>query len=249
MTNKIMDEKIKATGIIPVRYASQRFPGKPLALIAGKPMIQHVYERAGQASLLEALIIATDDARIYKAAKDFGADVRLTSAGHRSGTERAAEAALELNSPIIVNIQGDEPLIHGDMIDSLVSALEDSPSPMATLAAKEYDLSLFDAPSPVKVVLDAEGKALYFSRSPIPQGTTDYFWKHIGIYAYRRTFLLRFSSLRPSRLEKLEKLEQLRALENGYPIKVIETTHVLYGVDYPEDINTVESLLKKENHA
>ena len=243
-----MDEKIRAAGIIPVRYASERFPGKPLALIAGKPMIQHVYERAGQASLLDSLIIATDDAKIYQTAKEFGADVRLTSACHRSGTDRAAEVASKLDEEIIVNIQGDEPLIQGDMIDSLVSALEDSPLPMATLAAKEYDLSLFSAPSPVKVVFDAEGNALYFSRSPIPQGANDFFWKHIGIYAYRRSFLLRFTSLKPSRMEKLEKLEQLRALENGFPIKVIETRHQLLSVDYPEDIEKVESLLEKEKH-
>jgi len=243
-----MDEKIRAAGIIPVRYASERFPGKPLALIAGKPMIQHVYERAVQASRLDSLIIATDDAKIYKAAKDFGADVRLTSACHRSGTDRAAEVAAKLDEAIIVNIQGDEPLIHGDMIDSLVSALEDSPSPMATLAAKEYDLSLFEAPSQVKVVFDEAGNALYFSRSPIPRGALDFFWKHIGIYAFRRSFLLRFTSLRPSRMEGLENLEQLRALEHGYPIKVLETTHRPHSVDYPEDIIKVESLLKKESH-
>jgi 3-deoxy-manno-octulosonate cytidylyltransferase (CMP-KDO synthetase) len=239
-------DRIGAAGIIPVRYGSQRFPGKPLALIDGKPMVQHVWERASRATRLETLMIATDDARIYDTARAFGADVCLTSACHRSGTERAAEAALKLKTPLIVNIQGDEPLIHGDMIDSLVCALQEGDTPMATLAAKEYDLSLFDATSPVKVVFDKEGKALYFSRAPIPQGADDFFWRHIGIYAYTRPFLLSFPSLKPSRMERLENLEQLRALENGYAIKVVETTRVLVGVDYPEDIEKVEALLKNE---
>jgi 3-deoxy-manno-octulosonate cytidylyltransferase (CMP-KDO synthetase) len=243
-----MEKILTAAGIIPVRYSSQRFPGKPLALIAGKPMVQHVYERAKRATLLDALIIATDDFRIYQAAQGFGAEVRMTSSSHRSGTERAAEVAKSLNAPIVVNIQGDEPLVHSDMIDSLVSSLEDETFPMATLAAKEYDRSLLEDSSLVKVVFDAMGKALYFSRAPIPHGSPDFFWKHIGIYAYRRSFLLRFPSLGQSKLEKIERLEQLRALENGVAIKVIETKHTLLGVDHPEDIHMVESCLKKEKN-
>lgn len=237
-----------AAGIIPVRFGSRRFPGKPLALIAGRPMIQHVYERARQAAGLDSLIIATDDTQIHQAASAFGADVVMTSPDHRSGTERAAEAALTLEEPIIINIQGDEPLVRAEMIEALIDAMQDESIPMATLACKVRDLSRIEEPGTVKVVLNSDGFALYFSRSPLPHGAADYFWQHIGIYAYRRDFLLSFAGLRPSRLEEAEKLEQLRALENGYPIKIIETVYSSTSVDYPEDIHKVEVLLKRESH-
>ena len=236
----------QATGIIPVRYQSRRFPAKPLALIQGKPLVQRVYERAQKAKLLKRIIIATDDKRIYQTAENFGAEVRMTSPSHHSGTDRVAEVAKEIESPIIINIQGDEPLLKGEMIDSLVVALQDDTIPMATLAAKKNDLNLLNEKNIVKVVSDANGFALYFSRSPLPFQTSDYFLQHIGIYGYQKDFLLAFSKMQPSRLEKAEKLEQLRALENGYKIKIIETQLHSLSVSSPQDIIEVENLLKKK---
>ncbi len=236
----------QATAVIPVRYQSQRFPGKPLAIIQGKPLIQRVYERAQKAKHLKRIIIATDDKRIYQAAENFGAEVRMTSPSHHSGTDRVAEVAKEIKSPIIINIQGDEPLLKGDVIDSLVVALQDDTIPMATPAARMNDLSLLNEKNIVKVVSDANGFALYFSRSPLPFQTSDYFLQHIGIYGYQKDFLLAFSKMLPSRLEKAEKLEQLRALENGYKIKIIETQLHSLSVSSPKDIIEIENLLKKK---
>lgn len=235
-----------AIGIIPARHASQRFPGKPLALILGRPMIQWVYERACSSNLLSRIIIATDDDRILQAARSFGADVRMTSSRHTSGTERVAEAVSDLDASIIINIQGDEPLIRGEMLDSLVSSLRESESPMATLAARSEDPALFQDENVVKVVVDRNGYALYFSRSPIPAGFSGYFWRHIGLYGYRRNFLLRFSSLSASPLERQERLEQLRALEHGHRIKIIESRFDSLSVDTPKDIIKVENYLKQE---
>lgn len=235
----------EATGVIPARYHSLRFPGKPLALIEGKPMIQRVYERAKTAEYLTRLIIATDDERIFKACNGFGAEVQMTSHHHNSGTERVAEIARKLNTSIVINIQGDEPLIRGEMIDELVSALQDESIPMATLAAKVKDLNLLHEKNSVKVVTDKHGFALYFSRSPLPFNPPDHFLQHIGIYAYQKDFLLEFNRMQPSRLEKTEKLEQLRALENGYKIKIIESPFLTLSVDSPQDIIKVENYLKK----
>jgi len=234
-----------ATGVIPARYNSRRFPGKPLALIQGKPMIQRVYERTRTAKLLDRLIIATDDERIFQATKDFGAEVQMTSPLHSSGTERVAEVAKEIKTSIVINIQGDEPLLRGEMIDDLVKALQDETIPMATLAAKEKDLDLLYENNIIKVAADIEGFALYFSRSPLPFQASDYFLQHIGIYGYQKEFLLALSKMQPSRLEKAENLEQLRALENGYKIKIIETQFSTLSVDSPQDIIKVENLLKK----
>jgi 3-deoxy-manno-octulosonate cytidylyltransferase (CMP-KDO synthetase) len=205
-----------------------------------------VYECAQKAKLLNRIIIATDDKRIYQTAENFGAEVRMTSSSHHSGTDRVAEVAKEIESPIIINIQGDEPLLKGEMIDSLVVALQDETIPMATLAARMNDLSLLNEKNIVKVVSDTNGFALYFSRSPLPFQTSDYFLQHIGIYGYQKDFLLAFSKMQPSRLEKTEKLEQLRALENGYKIKIIETQLPSLSVSSPEDIIKVENLLKKK---
>ncbi len=238
----------KATGIIPARYGSHRFPGKPLTPILGITMIQRVYERAKQTDVLENVIIATDDQRIFDISLSFGADVRMTSSRHRSGTSRAAEIAAELDSPLIINIQGDEPLLHISMIEDLVQALQDKTIHMATLAVKDNNMADFEDKNIVKVVKDKEDFALYFSRTPIPFYSTDYFWKHIGIYGYQRTFLLKFESLRETSLEKSEKLEQLRALENGYRIKIVETSHSTLSVDTPEDIIKVENFLRKGQH-
>jgi 3-deoxy-manno-octulosonate cytidylyltransferase (CMP-KDO synthetase) len=235
-------------GIIPVRYASQRFPGKPLALILGKPMIQWVYERAQKSNLLQNLIVATDDKRIYEACQEFEADVRMTSPHHVSGTERVAEVAESLSSPYIINIQGDEPLVRPEMIDALISAMKQEETPMATLATRVNDLSLLGDQNIVKVVTDQQGLALYFSRSPLPFQSSDYFFRHIGIYGYRRDFLLEMCQWPSSRLELEEKLEQLRVLENGHNIKVVFTHFSTLSVDTPQDIIMVENLMKKEQY-
>jgi len=236
----------KAAGIIPARYQSSRFPGKPLASILGKPLIQRVYEGAKKAKSLERLIIATDDDRIFNAAKKFGAEVVMTSASHASGTDRVAEVAKRINSPLIINIQGDEPLIEAGMIDGLVAALQDDGVPMASLMARVKNLGLIKDPHIVKVVVDKEGWALYFSRQPIPSAAQDFFFLHIGIYGFRREFLLKFSRLEPTRLEICEKLEQLRAMENGYRIKMIEIPRSTLRVDTPQDIIRVEKFLREE---
>ena len=237
-----------ATGIIPARYDSKRFPGKHLAVILGKSIIQRVYEQAQTANLLQRIIIATDDERIFQASQAFGAEVLMTSPLHNSGTERAAEIAEKINTPIIINIQGDEPLLRGKMIDDLVIALQDETIPMATLAAKVKDLSLINEKNIVKAVLDKNGFALYFSRSPLPFQASDYFWQHIGIYGYQRDFLLEFSQLSASRLETTEKLEQLRVLENGYKIKIIETSSPTLSVNTPQDIIRIENILKQRTN-
>lgn len=235
----------KATGIIPARYGAIRFPGKPLAKIAGKSMIQRVYEQTQKAKHLEQVIIATDDERIFSASRAFGADVRMTSPDHRSGTERVAEVAEGLKSPIIINIQGDEPLLQGQMIDDLVHALQYPTTVMATLASKVTALDLIHNKDIVKVVVDKNGDALYFSRSPLPFRPTDHFHQHIGIYGYQKEFLLKFHTLPVSRLEAIEGLEQLRVLENGYKIKIVSTPFPALSVDNPQDIMVVEKFIRK----
>ena len=238
----------EAAGIIPARYGATRFPGKPLVMIAGKPLIQRVYEQARKAKNLQRLIIATDDERIMSAARAFGADVKMTSPDHQSGTERVAEVAEGLDTPIIINIQGDEPLLQGQMIDDLVGVLQDDSIPMATLASKVTELERIQNQDIVKVVADKNGKALYFSRSPLPFQSADYFNQHIGIYGYQKEFLMQFHALPVSRLEACEKLEQLRALENGYTIKIISTPFQVLSVDTPEDIMAVEKFIQKETN-
>jgi 3-deoxy-manno-octulosonate cytidylyltransferase (CMP-KDO synthetase) len=209
-------------------------------------MIQRVYEAAQTAQSLERVIVATDDERILHAAQNFGANARMTSSSHRSGTDRVAEITESINTPLVINIQGDEPLIRGEVIDELVKALQDEDIPMATLAIKEEDMTLLNDSNVVKVVFDKEGYALNFSRSSLSSQASSYFWRHIGIYGYQRNFLLKFCQIPPSRLEKAEKLEQLRALENGYRIKIIENRFSSLSVDTPEDIIKVEKLLEKE---
>lgn len=238
----------EAAGIIPARYGATRFPGKPLAQIAGKSLIQRVYEQASKARHIQKLIIATDDERICSASKAFGAEVRMTSPRHRSGTERVAEVAEQLDNPIIINIQGDEPLLQGQMIDDLVTALQEESVPMATLVTTVTEIDRMFDKDIVKVVSDNEGNALYFSRSPIPFQADDHFSQHIGIYGYQKEFLLKFNSLPASRLEVCEGLEQLRVLENGYRIKIIPTDYQALSVDTPQDIMAVENYLKKGNH-
>lgn len=235
-----------ATGIIPARYKSTRFPGKALAYILGKSLIQRVYEGAKSAKLLDQVIIATDDERIFQAARKFGAQVVMTSSLHRSGTERAAEVARKIKTPIIINIQGDEPLVEGKMIDKLVKVLQDKSILMASLMTRVSDLNLLADSNRVKVVVDKKDYALCFSRSPLPFQASDFFYQHIGIYGFKRDFLLKLVRLQPSRLEKMEKLEQLRVLENGYRIKMVETDFLTLSVDLPQDIIKVEEILRKK---
>lgn len=234
-------------GVIPARFNSSRFPGKALVSIAGKSMLQHVYERASQARYLTKLVIATDDDRIYSAARDFGASVKMTRSDHMSGTDRAAEIASAEQAEIVVNIQGDEPMIDPDAIDAAVlSMIEDEEVPMATLKKLIEDESEVTNPNVVKVVTDLAGNAIYFSRFPIPfvrDGAAAHF-KHIGLYIYRRDFLLRYSDLPLGPLEQAERLEQLRALENGFRIRVVETDYDSLGVDTPEDLERVSTLFE-----
>ena len=246
---------MKIVGIIPARYESVRFPGKPLVDILGKPMIQHVYERCQQVSLFEEVIVATDDHRIQEAVVGFGGKARMTSKDHKTGTDRLAEAARDLDVEIIVNVQGDEPLIQPEIIQLAVQPLLDDPAvAIGTLKHKiQTPEELFD-PNAVKVISDAQDRALYFSRSPIPyikgkdmrnDGFEDFnFFRHIGLYAYRKDFLLKFIDLPHTPLEIVEGLEQLRALEHGYTIKVIETACEAIGVDTPEDLEHVRHLLQ-----
>jgi 3-deoxy-manno-octulosonate cytidylyltransferase (CMP-KDO synthetase) len=240
-------------GVIPARYASSRFPGKALVPIAGKTMLQHVWERASQARYLSSLVIATDDERIRDAAESFRGRVKMTRADHSTGTDRVAEIASGSNADIIVNIQGDEPLIDPSAIDAAILGLLDDDEgaiPMGTLRKRiEREHEIHD-PNVVKVVTDAQGNAIYFSRSPIPYvrdaaGEVTTYFKHIGLYVYRREFLLGYSDLPVGPLERAERLEQLRALENGHRIRVVETEYESLGVDTPEDWNRVSALFEK----
>ncbi|MBL7171181.1 MAG: 3-deoxy-manno-octulosonate cytidylyltransferase [Candidatus Omnitrophica bacterium] len=244
--------KRKIIGIIPVRFFSKRLPGKALAVIHGYPMIRHVYTRAKKAKALDRLIVATDDKRIFNAVKEFGGEVRLTSPRHLSGTDRVAEAASKENlksCDIVVNIQGDEPLLKGKMIDELVSPFKDRNVVMSTLIHKAPMEEVKDE-NIVKVVFDNNHNAIYFSRSPIPLhgGATSCGtgWKHLGFYAYTYKFLKKFTSLPQGRLEKIERLEQLRALEHGYNIKVVETRFDTVGVDTRADLYKVRRIMSSK---
>jgi len=247
-----------SVGIIPARYHASRFEGKVLASIAGKPMIQHVWEQAKKAHSLDDLIIAADDERIIKVVEEFGGRAVFTSKEHPSGTDRLREIANPLDVDIVVNIQADEPLLQHSMIDSLVNSLKDDEElVMTTLMKRISDLREIEDPNVVKVVVDKNNIALYFSRSKIPfpreqesvcdsEKTTHY--KHIGLYAYTKDFLFTFANTPQSSLEKAEKLEQLRALENGYKIKVLETECDTIGVDTPGDLEIVrQRLLSRQN--
>ena len=222
---------MKVLCVIPARYASTRLPGKPLSMIAGKPMIQHVYERACQAQLPNEVVVATDNELVEKAVLDFGGKAVMTSPDHPSGTDRLAEVALMYSDiDVIVNVQGDEPMIPPEVIDRLAEAFNgDVDLNMATMKVV-MDEEDYENPAAVKVVTDQQGYALYFSRSlmPYPRNKPEGFkvFKHVGIYAYRRNFLLKYAALAPTPLEKAESLEQLRALENGYKIKVLEMDYL-----------------------
>lgn len=245
---------MKIIGVIPARYASTRFPGKPLALIAGKPLIQHVVERCQKAKSLAEVIVATDDTQIWEVAQEF-CRAEMTAPEHPSGTDRIAEVAANYRCDAIVNIQGDEPLIDPRVIDAVAGALANEE--MSTAATPIHDLAELDNPNVVKVVVNAAGRALYFSRRTIPyvrdaamgkaQLAAFPFLKHLGIYGYRRAALLRLVKCKVSPLEQAEKLEQLRALENGIQIAVVKVDYDSVGVDVPADLKRVEQILKKSD--
>jgi len=254
--------------IIPARYESTRFPGKPLAPLNGNPLIRHVYENSKKSKLAKDVIVATDSESIFKTVIEFGGKAVMTAKEHASGTDRIAEAAAALDYDIIVNVQGDEPLIRAEMIDDVIRLLDDKRAAMGTLIKKIEDPEEVFDPNVVKAVFDKEGFAMYFSRAPIPyhrdrfgiqdkdnrascimyhasdiQTSELMMFKHIGIYSYRRDALLNLAKMEPVELEKTEKLEQLRALVNGFRIKVKETTYETVGVDTPQDLERVKKWL------
>lgn len=252
---------MSAVIVIPSRYDSTRFPGKPLALLRGKPLIRHVYENARKAELAEDTIVATDSETIFETVLSFGGKAALTSPTHASGTDRVAEVASRLRCDIIVNVQGDEPLIQPEMIDAVIALLSDARAEIGTLVKRITEPAEIANQNVVKAVFSREGFALYFSRSPIPyhrdlwrditaceaRGHASTVYKHIGIYGYRRDALLRLTALEPTQLEETEKLEQLRALEHGFRIKVQETSLESIGVDTPQDLERVERWLSSSS--
>lgn len=238
---------MKAAVVIPVRYGSTRFPGKALAPLSGKPLIQHVYENSKGSLLAGDVVVATDSESIFDAVASFGGRAVMTSAEHPSGTDRCAEAALQMDCDIIVNVQGDEPFVRPAMIDDVIGLLKDEGASIGTLVKRISDSGEAHDPNIVKAVFDRQGFALYFSRAPVPyhrDGWTEISaYKHIGIYGYRKEALMRLSGMKPSPLEEIERLEQLRALENGMRIKVKETFFETIGVDTPEDLERAEKWL------
>jgi 3-deoxy-manno-octulosonate cytidylyltransferase (CMP-KDO synthetase) len=248
-------EAVNIVGVIPARWGSTRFPGKSLTPLCGKPLIQWVIERARQAKKIEKLIVATDDGRIRNAAVDLGVKVAMTRSDHPSGTDRIAEALCDLEADVVVNIQGDEPLIEPALIDELAAFLaRNADWDMATAASPITDAAEVQKASVVKVVWDHDARALYFSRSTIPHlrekdsgvaARNPLYWRHVGIYAYRRIFLQKLVATPPCLLEKVEKLEQLRALYLGGRMKVLQTISAGLGVDTPEDVKKAEAALRK----
>lgn len=240
-----MEKKIVI--IIPARYRSSRFSGKPLALINNKPMIQWVYERVSYTHSVTAVYVATDDDRIFESVMKFGGKAIMTG-NCACGTERVFQACKDLEADVVINVQGDEPLISHKMIEKLVSAFEDDTVQMATLK-KVATMDEINNPNVVKVITDNDDNAIYFSRSVIPYNRDNsdvIYFKHIGIYGYRKAFLEKFVSLPLGNMEKIECLEQLRAIENGYKIRVITTEYQSVGVDCPDDIKRVLEQMKKE---
>jgi 3-deoxy-manno-octulosonate cytidylyltransferase (CMP-KDO synthetase) len=248
-----MPAPAKVAVVIPARYASTRLPAKPLHPIAGKPLIQHVWERCAKARGIETVIVATDDMRIAEVAFDFGAEVALTSTKHRSGTDRVAEVARNLKGfTHVINVQGDEPLIDPKIITKLAATMaSDRSIQMITAASVFQSGDDLNNPNMVKVIVDRFGDALYFSRSKIPHvrsdGVTPTFYRHQGLYGYTTKFLLEFVKWKPGILEQAESLEQLRALENGAKIRVIPAAHAAVSVDTPEDVKTVEAILNSSS--
>ena len=256
---------MSVVAIIPARYGSTRLPGKPLAWIGGKPMIQHVYESTSRATELDRVVVATDDLRIEEAVRKFGGEVVMTAKDHPSGTDRLAEVARKVKADLLVNVQGDLPFIRAETITRAVRRIKRDPSiPMGTVCTAILDQDEWLNPNIVKVVIDRKGFALYFSRAPIPYSRNDAIdlnggkvpptvkrrlWgnRHVGLYVYQREFLLKFSRLRPTALEQIESLEQLRALAYGYQIRVVEVDERSVEVDTPEDLQRAERYLKGRN--
>ena len=247
-------------GIIPARYSSTRFEGKVLADILGKPMLQHVWERAKESRLLDEVIIACDDERVAVTARAFGSKVAMTAKAHASGSDRICEVINPLDVKVVINIQADEPLIHPTMIDKVArELLENSSIPMASVMKAIDEEEIVNNPDVVKVVIDKNNFAIYFSRSPIPYHARNsniavpIYFKHIGLYGYTKDFLYTYKNLPVSYLERVECLEQLRVLEQGFRIKMIETKFDTIGVDTPEDLEKVKAYLqqpeKKESDA
>jgi 3-deoxy-manno-octulosonate cytidylyltransferase (CMP-KDO synthetase) len=251
---------MKVLLVIPARYASTRLPAKPLADIEGKPMIQHVWERGRRVKTANEVIVATDDARIVAVVQGFGGQAVLTSAAHETGTDRLAEVAAGRDADVVVNLQGDLPLVAESMIEAVIEPFHDPSVRMTTLAREIIDPDEVYNPNVVKVVMDCHGNALYFSRAAIPHvrdrkdrgldapmpGT---YYQHFGLYGYRRDVLMEFSRWSPGRLEQLEKLEQLRALEHGCPIRVVLTSERTEEVNTPEDLERVRMALRGRNSA
>jgi len=246
---------VRILAVIPARYASSRLPGKPLVQIDGRPMVQWVYEAAGRVPSVERVVVATDDERVTKAVEGFGGEAVMTSPAHPSGTDRVAEAVRRIGAEIVVNIQGDEPLIDPHVVEqALQPLLAEEAVVMSTLCTRLKDEGQWRDPNVVKVVRAANGDALYFSRAPIPHPREATFpagcpvYKHLGLYAYRGDFLERLTELPPSPLEQVERLEQLRVLEAGYRIRVVETVHDSIGVDTPDDLERVRALVVGSHH-
>lgn len=242
-----MSPAAACVAVIPARYGSSRFPGKPLAALCGRPLVVHVLDRVRAAAVFDAVWVATDDDRIAAAVRAAGGEARLTRADHATGTDRVAETAAALAPDAVVfNVQGDEPLVALDLLRDLVAAMRADPAlDIVTAAHRCHDADGFASPHVVKVVIDARGRALYFSRSGIPYARTGApsYLRHIGIYGFRRASLSRFVNLQRGTLEEREGLEQLRALEHGMQIRVLLTEHVSQGVDTPEDLKAVEKIL------
>ncbi len=242
---------MRIVGIIPARLRSTRFPGKVLAPILGKPMIWWVWQEVKKTRCFSEVYIATDDKKIFEAVREFGGKPVMTSRKHKSGTDRIAEVAKKIKADIIVNIQGDEPLIKSSMLDKAVEPLiQDSGLEMSTLICRVADKKLLSDSNIVKVAVDKNGYALYFSRAVIPSLARaegfDYFFKHIGVYVYRKAFLLKYVRMKQSRLERIEKLEQLRVLENGFSIKTVETRFDTVPVDTKEELEKVVEIIRRK---
>ncbi len=245
-------ERPEVLAVIPSRMAAQRFPGKPLAMIAGKPLVQWVWEAARGAKRVTRVVVATDDERIAKAVRDFGGEAVMTSPDCPSGTDRVAQVARTSRARIVVNVQGDEPLLSSHSIDGVVEALQDDDrAVMSTAVRKPENEKEWRQPNVVKAVLDRSGYALYFSREPIPSAARGSRhvqaprWVHLGLYGFRRAFLLRFAALPPTALERQERLEQLRALEHGCSIKVVVVPQMTCSVDEPGDVQRVERIMAR----
>jgi 3-deoxy-manno-octulosonate cytidylyltransferase (CMP-KDO synthetase) len=231
-----------AIAIIPARYQSTRLPGKPVLEIQGKTLIEHVYRRVEKATSVERIVVATDDSRIAEAVQRFGGNVIMTRIDHQSGTDRLAEAAADLPpDALIVNVQGDEPLIEPEVIDRAVAAARLGDAEMITLMTRISDRASIEDPNRVKVVVNRQGNALYFSRSPVPSSGTTFL--HLGLYVYRVRFLRQFTQLERTPLEIAERLEQLRALEHGFRIRVVEVESASWGIDTPADLEKFKSVL------